>query len=696
MNRPFPEGGAVRRLLLILRRRWRIFAISWVLVVGVSAVMTFTAPRVYLPLAVLEIRPEMPILSTETQDADFSASRTLWESYYQTQASILNSSTLHAQTLKALPEALRNEYAAQADPVRALSGQVYVERARSSFILKVGIVDPDPSKATQITNILVSVYLEEANRRLRELRSGALEALSREALPSIRQRVEDADKAVQRFLEEIGFVDPRERHSALVEAHRKVLQRLTEVELDQVRLRGELSVLRQYASNGISGIFNPTVRGTRILDLLVNQLEQVQSEMARETQVLKRDHPRIVELEDQERKVTARIKEAIQGVVHSREGDLEVLEHQQKGLMERLSKVEADIARAALQMDQYRRLDAELTGAKELYSSYLKKQGETTATSGTGLGSVRIVDPATVPSSPYKPNRRLNLIFGGLLGLLVGAGAVLTVEQFSDRLHGPQEVEAFVGLEVLTVVPRLTPPEGQGVGPLLLGSQSTAPEYEAFRVLRVEIVARLEKIHGGKVVSVLSAVGSEGKSTVTVNLAQVLALEGRRVLVLDGDMRRPGIAPGFGASDVPNLEDVLAGRTTLEDAARPGAIAGVHLLGRVKGSSQAAELAGSTAFERLLARARETYEYVIVDTPPVNLVSEAAPIARLSDGGILVVRDRQTSRGAVQAAARRLSGLGVRLFGVVLNCTEGRDGSYDYGYGYGYYLTGDKQGEAPA
>ena len=218
---------------------------------------------------------------------------------------------------------------------------------------------------------------------------------------------------------------------------------------------------------------------------------------------------------------------------------------------------------------------------------------------------------------------------------------------------------------------------------MLLDDASSLVEFEAFRGLRAELVTRLEKTAGPKVIAVLSSMSSEGKSTVSVNLAKVLAMEGRRVLIFDADMRRPTMQPVYGADDGPGLEGALAGG--LAAAIRPSKIPGVDLIGMKAGTSRAAEIASSKEFDEVFRACRERYEYVILDSAPVNQVSEAVLVARRADVAVLVVRERQTGRSAATAAKRRLLSMGVPLVGAVHNFATGRGQGYGYGYGYGYY-----------
>lgn len=685
------DGASLAQVLLILRRRWRLMAIVWAATIVVVGIYTFTTKRLYRPQAALEIRPETPLVGGDSNDQAFMASRVNYENYYRTQEQILTSPTLLDATFKALPQAIRRKFEEKSDPMKEFSDRLDIEKVRTSFILKVGFVDEDRDAATQIVNTIVSLYLEDANRRLRELKSGAAEMLSKEALPSIRARVDASDKALQDFQAETGFTDFEEHYKSLVEARRKFDARYTEIRIRRVKLRAELDALSSYGSDGVTGLFNPAFHTTRTLEPLAQERARIASDLGKMEKLYKERHPAVQELREQLRMVEDKIREAVRGTLKSLESDLAEVESEEKSLKLELQAVDRGMADSARRLNQFKRLESELVSSKELYNSYLKKHGETTATSGSSLGSVRIVDHATVPAVPFKPRILMNLGLAFVVGLLLGICAIFLTEQLDDRIQSAREVEAFVGVEVLSLIPKLSEAGKAGADPILLSEESGLPEFEAFRGLRSEVVTRLEKIQGSRVVCVLSALQSEGKSTVTANLAKVLAMEGRRVLVFDADMRRPSQIPLIGVEKGPGLEDVLRGQATLDQAVRRSRIPGVDILGAREGTSGAAELTGTTRFEEAVTWARAHYDFVIIDSAPVNQVSESALVARRADATVLVIRQSQTGRHAATAAVRRLLGMEVKLAGAVLNCATPQGAGYGYGYSYySYYPAATK------
>jgi succinoglycan biosynthesis transport protein ExoP len=680
------EGPSLRQVLTILRRRWRLLVMLWITTVVVTAIYTLNLPKIYRPQAMLEIRPETPLMSSDSQDPALQASRDLWDNYYRTQEAILTSSSLHEEAIRALPEPIRRTYEGLTDPVGTFSSQVTVEKFRNSFILKIGFLDMDREKATQIVNTLVSIYLEDANKNIRRNKSGAVAVLSKETLPAIRQEVDDAEKHLSTFKAEDGFIDPQERYSTLMSARHLILDRITQIRIRQMQYRAQLDSLKDIGLDGSSGLFHPVFQSSKLMEILSAQQEMLETELVRERRELKPDHPTILQLQDQLKRVQAKITQAIQGMLRSFEIDLTAAEQEEKAASVEQKKIEKQMSELSQRVAQYKRLESELTTSRELYNSYIKKHGEEVATSGMGLGSVRVVEAASVPHSPFKPNLFTNIAVGTIVGFLVGISAMFISEQLDDRIRSAREVQVFLGLDVLAVVPRLGESKASIDGPYLLNEKSSVAEFETFRALRSEVTTRLEDIPGPKVVAVLSPMSGEGKSTTTANLSKVLAMDGRKVLIFDADMRRPTMNSNFGSKELPDLGSVIKGEAKLQDAIRRSRIPGVDVVGMAHGTSQAAELAGAPAFDEIFKQLRAGYDYVIVDSAPVNQASESALIARRCDAVIMVLRERRTSRGAAQAARRRLSSMDVRVLGASLNAVEGSESAYGYyGYYYSYY-----------
>ncbi|MCC6738885.1 MAG: polysaccharide biosynthesis tyrosine autokinase [Planctomycetia bacterium] len=679
------DSTFIAQSVLVLRRRWKIAFSVFALTIGITAANTLSQPKLYRPQATLEIRPERSTVSTMDDSPQYEETF-LYESYFRTQQHILSSPGIAEATIKALPPSLRERYQGPGG-IQAFARNVDLEQVRASFLLRVGFPDPDPEAATQIANTLVSVYVDDVNRRARELKSTAADTLTKETLPDIRKAVAAAETALATFQADSGFVEFSEKYNGYLDSWKKANVRLTDVRLSRFKLAAEHAALADYGSDGASGLFNPSLQKTKALEQFAQERARIAAQIAIEVQHLKESHPRLQDLRAQLSDLESKIREAVQGALLALQKELKAAEVEEKSVDEEVKRLEGRMAETATALNKYKRLQEELAASKDLYALYIKRQGESTATAGVGLQSVRLRDAAKPPTEPWKPNTRQALILGALFGLLLAGASTLVAEQLDNRILSPDEVRAFVGMDVLAAVPRLKGAGGEGV--FVLDEGASIPDMEAFRALRAQVVTRLERM--GKpegrawVLSVLSPLPGEGKTTVAANLARVLALEGRRVLLFDADLRKPRLHSLLKSSDGPGLGDVLSGKADVKSAARASAIEGVDIVGVRAGTSSAAELASSPRFAEALRQARDTYDFVILDSAPVIQASESALIARRADAAVLVVREAKTRRSAAFAAKEALLEMGVSVLGAVLNAAEPRRGGYGYGYGYGSF-----------
>jgi len=248
------------RLLFSLRRRAVLIVLVWAVTVAAAALaISLQAPQ-YRAEATLEIRPEQPILA-DPSDPSVAGSLQLWDSYFRTQSSLLQSRKLLDRVLRAVPPQVSQEYRMFDDPVQVLASQLEVETVPSTFIVRVGLTHPSPERGPEIVNALVMAYQEDATGRWRELKTGAVELLDRETLPALQRKLDDADRDLQEFQEETGFADFDEQYGSLLESRRKLTSQLADIRLKRVRFQSERDALSEISGENLVGLFDPALYG---------------------------------------------------------------------------------------------------------------------------------------------------------------------------------------------------------------------------------------------------------------------------------------------------------------------------------------------------------------------------------------------------------------------------------------------------
>jgi receptor protein-tyrosine kinase len=300
-----------------------------------------------------------------------------------------------------------------------------------------------------------------------------------------------------------------------------------------------------------------------------------------------------------------------------------------------------------------------------------------------------VTDPATYNPDPVAPRTPLNIVVALFIGLLGGCALALARDLLDQTVKAASDVEKAADVPVMAAI-GYDPSVDKN--PLVLDISSFSPRAEAFRLLRTNLQF-LDLDHPPRAIVITSSVSGEGKTTASTNLALALAQAGRRVLLVDGDLRRPRVAQLVGMDGSIGLTTVLVGRTKLEESIQKHAESGVHVLASGPTPPNPSEILQANATHDLLGRLRDAYDVVIIDAPPLLPVADAALLATAADGAIIVTRHGKTTHDQLEASAHRLASVGARTFGVVLNMTPKRFGEANYYYYYYYAEEAEPKGK---
>jgi succinoglycan biosynthesis transport protein ExoP len=305
---------------------------------------------------------------------------------------------------------------------------------------------------------------------------------------------------------------------------------------------------------------------------------------------------------------------------------------------------------------------------RQIYAALLQQYEEVRISD-----ALSIVVPAATPQSPSRPRKVLNIALGCMVGVMGGVGLAFLFEHLDTRLHTVEQIEEATALPALGRIPHTRK------GPHNIFLDGSSPQREAYRHLRTSLYAAAQ---GGalKTLLVTSAEPHEGKSTIVTNLAVAMAQAGRRVLAVDGDLRRPTLHTNFHLSNRIGLTSVLEGKLSLQEAVQDTEISGVSVLTSGPLLSNPAELLGSRQMRALLEEMPQHFDMVLVDTPALLPVTDAAVVAPMADGVLLVVECAHAGREDVQSACRELTDIGATLIGLVVNRADVTPGHRYYEY----------------
>ena len=339
------------------------------------------------------------------------------------------------------------------------------------------------------------------------------------------------------------------------------------------------------------------------------------------------------------------------------------------------------------------RLERDVRVNGELYKSLLNSALQLRLVKEGKIGNVRLLDSAVQPKRPIKPQKPLIVALALVLGLLAGAALAIVRSLFMGGVRNPQEIEAHTGLNVYSVVPytseqiqleQRAAAKSSGVQ-LLAVSHPESPAIEALRSLRIALqFTTLEA--GNNRVLITGATPGVGKSFISANFAAIMAGAGKRVLLIDADLRKGHIHQQMGLKRDNGLSELLAGVLTSAQAIRSQVLPNLDVLTTGKLPSNPADMMMSDTFADLLETLSAQYELVIIDTPPVLVAADAAAVAPHAGAVLLVARADQTQLGELNESAKRLAHAGKAVSGVLFNAMDMSRRHYgSYGYKYGGY-----------
>jgi capsular exopolysaccharide synthesis family protein len=410
---------------------------------------------------------------------------------------------------------------------------------------------------------------------------------------------------------------------------------------------------------------------------MIQQRSDVQAQLTEKLRSLREGHPEVIDLRARVAGLNRRILDQVESIKQSLETDFDIVSRREQSLFNNIQSLRTQTINLSKQTLELDRLQREYDQNKAFLEDMLARSNEADIAGTASLNNVRVIEPARRPGGPFSPNPQRAALMAALLGLFLGVGLVLGLDYLDHTLRSPDHIERYVGLETLTVLPKLT-------------DENSHVLRESFQSLRtaVMLAARGEGCH---VAMITSAVPEEGKTTTAYNLAKALAAGGAKVLLIDADLRKPRLHRMIQAKNVTGLTSVVLGeRAASEVIHHVPNVPNLDVMTSGPLPPNPPELFGKHSFSRLLDEARLVYDWVLLDTPPVALVTDPVICASSAELALLVVQYGSTRRQIAREAVRLLGRTGTHLAGVVLNKVEiDRDPYYYGGYyaytRYGYY-----------
>ena len=406
------------------------------------------------------------------------------------------------------------------------------------------------------------------------------------------------------------------------------------------------------------------------------------------------EHPRMQTAQSRIELLRARLKEALNNIGSSLTTQLKMLTEEEKELTKQYDQQNVaalDLAKSAV---SFGRLQNDVERHLKLYQVLVERMSEVQLSADYTKTNVEVVEEASVPNAPIRPNKARMALFSVLLGLTLGVTLTFVLEQLDDTVRTPEDLELWVGVPALGFVPEIAVTKNvesrNSYKALISALEPTSSAIEAYRNIRTNLFFS-GPAEESKVLVVTSGGPGDGKTTTACNLALIIAQSGKRVLLVDADFRRPQVHKLFGLDSAVGLSSILVGESTLEKAAQKSVhdlevIERLDILCAGPTPPNPTELLESASTKKLLSEMRDKYDRVIIDTPPVLFVSDASILSTIADAVILVVKSDKRTRAHASRARKQIEKIGGRIIGGILNRVQISRFSHYYSdyYYHGY------------
>ena len=705
-------------LRVLLKRRWMIATVFLVLVATVT-ISNLNMDPVYRATTQILIDKENPnVVNIEEVVGINAADR----DYYQTQYEILKSKSLALKVIKDLDLKNSPEFAPKnggfslmgiisssmkyvlewikgitssaedaenpADKnfnpdheynsiIGAYLGRLDVSPIRNSRLVDVSFEGGDPGIVARIANTHAKLYTQSGLERKYSASEDAIAWLNLR-IKKEAKILKEKETDIQKFREQEGLaaIDFEDRQGIIIQSLNDlnaVLIQATTERLKKENLFAELTRISQQPEMVES---MPAIATNQVIQELKSQHVALTGEYCNLSNKYGKEHPKMVRLSAAMKGINEKIAQEVKKTLQSVETEYRVALAEEESIREAMEAKKREALALNNKQIGYNSLKREMETSRSMYESLLTRVKEAGLTEGLEATNIMVVDPARIPDHPVKPRKARNVLLAIIVGLTLGVGIAFFFEYLDNTINTPDELERYFKIPFLGVVSKFKADTASEE--IIVHSNPKSNVAEGFRTIRTNLLFSspdVEKKH----ILITSSLPEDGKTLQSANIAISFAQMGKKVLLIDGDMRKPRLHEIFNLERSPGLSEYLAGK---ESGPQPAEITGLEVFTSGRTSPNPAELLGSKRMKELLesGRAKDDFDMVIIDSPPILSVADAAILSAVSDGVVLVVNAGSTPRPAIQRAIQQLSDVKAKIIGCVLNNMDFEKESYYYSY----------------
>ncbi len=676
---------------ILLKRRWTV--ITFFLVVSVLVtIATLLQTPVYRATTLVRIETEAPNI-VGIKEVVALGLQNYWASkeFYETQFRIVQSRPVATEVLEQLHLNQQPPFANRPNPESLLTNMISIEPIKSSQLVAISIDNSDPVLATKLANTLAEVYRDQNLKRKTAASEVALKWLGQEQ-SGLEQHVRSAEQDLHDFLQQHNITTFEDRENIVIQRVQSLSEALTQAQKNRITSQVAYENARRLQAEG-QPLSIPEVIANLLVAHLQEKLVGLQGDRSRLAQKYKPAMPEMARLQNEIDEVTARINEQIKVIVGGLQSAYRQDTEREQQLGNELEQAKQDALNLSALEIEYRAKKREAESSGVLFDELQKRRKETEVTSSLPANNVSIIESALQPKDPIRPRKRMNVMLGALLGLLGGIGLAFFLEYLDTTVKTSEDLEQTVKAPFLGIIPSFSSDEeSKADDELFTFRYPKSSITESVRSIRTNIIFSTAGKELRRLL-VTSAGPQEGKSTAVINLGVIFAQGGKRVLLIDSDLRRPRLHRAFNVSRDHGLTELIMGAAKLEDVVLKTEVPGVDLIPCGPIPPNPSELLGTPRMKELGEELSQKYDLILYDSPPVVAVTDAVVLSKIVDGVVLIAKAGKTTREILYKAARQLDDVGGQILGTVLNDFNIKGAGYRYYYYYYHYRSRESEGE---
>ena len=684
------------RFVQFLKKRGWIILVATVLGATTAIFVNFISTRLYTASAQVEIVPDRSGEFRLTQIQGFDAGDDAEKLNTETQ--ILQSRTLALATIKSLhlesnPDFLplpngRPWDLSQPEVRDTLAdtfrNRLNIARQGHTTILAISSTSHNPRLASLIVNNLIDNYIERSfrdNYSATEKVSGWLSS----QLNELKGNLEKSQQQMLKYQKDLGIVGTDPKDSVVTASLQEMNKQLADVEVDRMVKEARLRSIQ----NSPPEVIDAAAFADPALQASKQQLAQLRTQYAAMIQTYGSAYMPLKAIKAQIDLLEHNLKTAENAEITRAQKEFDAAQANEAMLRESLSQEEQKAFDNGQKGIQFEFARSQYEANRLLYDGLQQRLQEAGIIAGLHTTSIHVIDSADIPTDSSAPRTKVNLAIGTMLGLMLGFGVALLLESLDTNLKTMTDIEQALQMPLLAAIPAVEEdeliPSTFREAAVSKGTSSWSRIAESLRGLRTSILLSSPGAPP-KVLMVTSTRPAEGKSSIATLTAITMALNGARVLLIDADLRRPTVHLRFRMGKGLGLSSVLSGKATVEEAILEWPeLPSLHIMTSGTVPPLPSELLGSKQMEEVIADLRSSYDFILIDTPPVLAVTDASILGRLTDAAILVIRYGAAQRQVVQRSVDLLDRSGTHLLGVAVNVVDFKAPEYSEYYGRKYY-----------